>query len=351
MQHAYHRLFGHWMERRWRDLNETKLEGRLEKPVFAISDGRTRLGTWDLSTRTLSLSADLLLTASELEIEEVLAHEMAHQFADEILEANTLPGETPHGAAFRYACERLEIRHSASMKTKGKASPMLDKIRKLLALAESPNVHEAEVAMSRAKDLMERYETDLGIHDHDFCYDWLRKPRKQKSAAQKMIGGLLTRFFGVSVIWVPSKMIFPPHDVWLFEVMGTRANLEVASYVYDYLVRELEVLWKEQRRANPQIKGRSLKRDFQLGVLRGLKERLRADETPVDPEDSHGALVLLKREKLQGFYEDRHPNVRKTRTLHYRRTEAYEAGFREGKNLDIRKGLQERKAGPKRLGS
>jgi len=351
MQSSYLSLFTRWMRRRWSEINQEVLGGRLELPVFAVIESGCKLGSWEQATRTLALSSRLLFHHSELEIEETLKHEIAHQFADEILDAVSDPGETPHGAAFRYACDRLGISHAAGLKSTVKASPMLEKIRKLLALAESPNVHEAEIAMARARALMEKYELDLGVHDHDFCYAYLGGPHKQKAATAKMISSLLICHFGVVAVWIPSRMIQPPRTVWLLEINGSATNIEIAEYVHDYLRAELEILWQARRLSNPAEKGRSLKRDFQLGVLRGLHEKLGAEQAP-PPSRAHHELVLLKQEKLQGFFRERHPSTQKGRSILYRRTDAYHAGYEHGKSMDIRKGIRKRSGGPiKRLES
>ncbi|MDJ0841290.1 MAG: DUF2786 domain-containing protein [Acidobacteriota bacterium] len=351
MFNNYLRLFTRFLQDNWEAVNREAFNGRLKRPVFSISEGRGVLGSWDRSTRTLSISTYLLMNFSILEILETLKHEMAHQFADEILDADKDPAETAHGGRFRYACDRLGISHSSRLATKGQVPPILAKIRKLLALAESPNVHEAEAAMTRARALMERYELDLGVRDHDFCYAYLGFPRKQKSSVERFIASVLLRFFGVELVWVPSSLLHPERRVWLIEICGTSAALEVAEYVYDYLRLELELLWRAQQYRNPMLKGRSSKRDFQLGVMQGLFEKLEAEEAAATTPAEGRQLILLKRDKLREFYNDRHPRLRKARAFTYRETDAYHAGVAEGKNLDIHQGIKGRKGGTRRLGS
>ena len=335
---AFQSLFTRHIDHTWGELNRRFLQGRLQTPVFALSETTKTLGTWNAETRTLSIAVRLFLERSAFEIEEVIKHEMAHQYADEVLKARQVKGETPHGSGFRYACSLLEIQHSARLNLTSKTPPVLLRIRKLLALAESHNVYEAEAAMSKAKDLMERYEMDLGIQDHDFQYRLLGQPRKQKNAVEQFIATLLVRFFHVKLVWIPSEMVPTSKRVWLMEVNGTRTNLEVATYVYDYLKRELEWLWRDQRARRPHWKGKGPKRDFQLGVLKGFMAKLDQSETPMASKSKE--LVRLKSAKLDHFFTDRHPDLRSGRRMTYRENETYREGFKEGQNLDIRPGLK-----------
>ncbi len=354
MFESYRKLFTRHIQHAWFRINQELLDGRLARPVFAISEGENKLGSWQSTTRTLSLSADLLMNWSELEIEETLKHEMAHQFADEVLEANRHPDETAHGSGFRYACELLGISHSARLVSRENASPILSKIRKLLALAESPNVHEAEAAMGRARTLMDRYELDLGVRDHDFCYAFLGEPVKQRSSIRQRIASTLVTFFGIELVWIPSRLVHSDKKVWLMEICGTRTNLEIAGYVYDYLLHELQLLWLAHQRQHPLLKGKGPKRDFQMGVMRGLREKLEQEEG--EPQSSGTReLVLIKQEKLKAFYNNRHPNLSSGRRLTVRLSASFQAGLAEGRNLDIRRGIkageQSTRGGTKRLGS
>lgn len=336
MLQSYVNLFVRFLNRSWDEVNRHYLGGALHPPVFRISESATTLGTWRLHERTLSISGALLLQRSQLEVLEVLKHEMAHQYADEVLAA-TQAGETAHGSGFRHACRLLGIHHSARMNPQSEPSPILSRIRKLLALAESHNEHEAALAMSRAKELMEKYELELADEEQEFRYGFLGKPRKQRAAVEQIIASILVRHFHVRVIWIPSQFIVAERKVWLMELSGTTTNMEVATYVYEYLMRELEYLWLTHRRRNPRSKGKTMKREYQLGVLQGFGQKL--EETQV-AEAVGSELIQLKTARLLDFFHSRHPNTRRGRRLSYRESDSYKAGFAKGKELEIRKGVK-----------
>ena len=335
---AYRRFFTEYLIRMWRGINGNHLQNGLEPPVFQFSESTRRLGSWQRETRTISLSWKLLMHASEHEVEAVLKHEMAHQYADEVLRAADHAGETPHGSAFRHACALLGIESYARFGIQKKASPLLDRVRKLLALAESKNIHEAELAMTRAKQLMEKYALAPEPAHQEFHYLYLGQPHKQKGLPTQLLAGLLVRFFQVEIVWIPSETARNRDRVWLMEALGTLENLEVAEYVYDYLQRELDWLWKAHRKRNPRLKGKGPKRDFQVGLLKGLVEKLGSNEPASEPGR---ALIRLKREKIRAFVTQRHPRLYSGRKASYRLNDTYAAGFQKGKSLEIRKGIKE----------
>lgn len=349
---SYQRLFTRFLMDAWDRANQEYLQGRLRPPVFHLADTETQLGSWHADSRTLSISSNVLMNRSRLEVEEILKHEMAHQFADEVLGASN-KGETAHGAGFRRACELLQIHHNARFQLKTKAHPILDKIKKLLALADSQNPHEAELAMARAHGLMEKYELDLGLQETEFHYTFLGPPRAQKPAVQQFVASVLGRFFHVRIVWIQSSLVVNDKSAWLMEASGTEANLEVAGYVYDFLTREVARLWRKHQIKNPFLKGKSPKRDYQIGVLRGLITKLAEEQ---DVQSTGSELVLLKQARLQQFFDERHPDARAGSKMKYRNNSVFQAGFQEGQSLEINKGLKKGKdsqsvEGTLRLGS
>src|SRR5262245_241759 len=88
----------------WED--HARFKNRLKPPVIVLSDAATRLGRWIHATRTLELSRPLVLARPWPEVVSVLAHEMAHQYVDEVLQ---VVGETAHGETFQQVCAAVGI--------------------------------------------------------------------------------------------------------------------------------------------------------------------------------------------------------------------------------------------------
>ena len=183
----------------WREINANHFHGRMRPPVLALSDVGRRLGQWNSSTRTISVDRALVFEQPWSVVREVLKHEIAHQFVDEILQARD---QAAHGPAFDDVCRRFGIDARATgmpaAPTGGEGgSPVLRRISRLLALAESPNVHEAEAAMKTAQRLMLKHNIDATVAaaSDGYTFVHLGIPRRRVEAAEHVLAGLLARHF------------------------------------------------------------------------------------------------------------------------------------------------------------
>ncbi|PKN29155.1 MAG: hypothetical protein CVU64_09590, partial [Deltaproteobacteria bacterium HGW-Deltaproteobacteria-21] len=57
------------------------------RPLFAIRGLKGKWGTWSSERREISLSRDLIHNHSWDAVRNVLLHEMAHQFSDQVFQA------------------------------------------------------------------------------------------------------------------------------------------------------------------------------------------------------------------------------------------------------------------------
>ena len=293
--------------------NWLRFGSRLRTPVLALSDTTARLGAWIRATRTLELSRALVLDGPWVEVVSVLQHEMAHQYVDEVL---GVQGEHPHGDTFRQLCAALGIdaratgRPAPAAGTPPAPDRVLVRVRKLLALAASCNQHEAESAMQRAHELMLRHNLDAAdaADERRFEVRHVGDPTRRGSQIESAVVGLLTEFFFVRAIRVPAYLPRAGRRGHVYELSGTRANLELAVYVHAFLLRTAERLWTE-RRADPRVRGRD-RLAFQTGVIRGFHDKLRADRRSL----AGTGLVWRPDAALTDFFDRRNPRTRTRRS-------------------------------------
>src|SRR5262249_39851913 len=135
---------------------------------------------------------------------EVLKHEIAHQYVHEILGETD---ETPHGPAFRATCARLGIDAAAAGMPRAPASPeqsrLVEKIARLLALAESPTQHEAEAAAAQAQRLMLKHNLDVRKDARGYAVRHVGRPTGRVIESERLLAMILGKHFFVEVIWVP----------------------------------------------------------------------------------------------------------------------------------------------------
>ena len=183
------------------------LRERCLKPAFSLKNMKNRWGYWNREKRLICLSRNLVLDHSWDCAKEILLHEMAHQIAEEVLGSDKEP---PHGPAFQRACNLLRANPEASGKypllderVSGDAVRTEDKImlrvKKLMALAQSNNRHEAEVAMAKAHEIIEKYNVDLLEKDaaREFVSVFLGRPALRHSREHYHLSALLQEFYFV----------------------------------------------------------------------------------------------------------------------------------------------------------
>jgi hypothetical protein len=320
--------------------NDARFGKRLRAPVLALGDALGRHGAWIAGPRRLELSRALVLEASWPEVLGVLQHEMAHQYVDEVLLER---GEAAHGATFQRVCEERGIDAKAAgapVPANGiEVDRVLDRIRKLLALAGSANQHEAEVAMRRAHELMLRHNVE---HAAQRTYEvrHLGDPKRRGTRVEAEVAGLLGDYFFVKVIRIPYYLPAEGRQGNVYEIAGTRANVEMAAHVWAFLLATCARLWDEHRRAH---RGRD-RLSYQCGVVRGFGEKLRAERV----ELKGTGLVWRGDAGLDRYYCGRNPRIT-TRSRSIRLDGAHAAGREAGRNVVLHRPVEHGGSGTVRL--
>lgn len=341
--HAYQRLSAELqaalvreLQSTYSQLNHQHFKGSLRAAAIKIGEGRGRLGLWSSSSRVIEIARFVVLDHPWCVVVEVLKHEMAHQYVHEVLR---ITDETAHGPAFRDVCKRLGIDATAAgmPRVAGSESEnetrVLERIARLLALAESPNEHEAHAAMSAAQRLMLKYnlENVRAKTEQTYSFRHIGTPVPRTSEAGRILGGILAKHFFVEVIWVPVFVPLEGKRATVLEASGTVANLEMAAYVHAYVMHTAEQLWVQHRRAR-KIGNRD-RRTFMAGVMTGFLEKLDAERAASREE----GLVWVKDADLHAYHRKRFPHIQTIRHAGNRRTEAHAHGREAGRNIVLRK--------------
>ncbi len=311
---------------------------KLRPPAFELVSSVDRLGRWVPMHRTLELSRDLLVLHGWGVLEEVLKHEMAHQYVDEVLQVRDEPA---HGPMFRRVCQERGIDARASgaplNADESAENPMLERIAKLLALAESPNEHEAQAAMSAAQRLMLKHNIEAAVSGTapSYCFRHLGKPTGRISEHERRLAMILDEFFFVQVIWVPVWRVTDAKRGSVLEVCGSRDNVELAAYVYDFLTYTSDALYRADRKRRAD-RTHQARRKFLAGVMSGFHERLKSERKRSETQ----GLVWAGDAELGGYFRRRHPHVRWARHAVSTTGEAYARGQTAGRNIVLHRGVK-----------
>lgn len=332
------------LKREWGSFNYWYLGERLKPPAFDLAPGEARLGFWTAATRTISIAEKHVLEAPWEVVLETLRHEMAHQYVDEVLR---LDGALPHGEAFRRAARLLavdEARRDGQPVPAGPSSTdpdmlaRLRKIRRLLALADSPNVHEAEAALAKANELLLKYNIDLAAAEveRSYTYRHLGKPTGRRPRYTLIMAGLLAEHFFVETIWIQTYDVRTTRTGYVLEICGTPENVDLADFAFHELQRSAHELWRKHKRAE-KIQSDRHRRSYIEGVLTGFGNKLREQR---ELSERKHELVWVGDPGLAAFYRTRHPRIRSESYSVYS-TDAFTAGKEAGAALRLTRALRE----------
>ncbi len=215
---------------------------------------------------------------------------------------------------------------------------VIQKIKKLLALANSSNEHEAALAAGHAQRLLS--EHNLAMADID-ATNKPDKADKVETVVPKTLPKWLRHLSsGVSTAFDCQTVHYPATGKMVF--IGVGADVEIASYTFSYLHRVVRKLCTNYVRhhVDDHITGRNrelLKHSYLLGAVSTITHRLREQkvQTPV----TSTALVPVK----AGLIKQAMSELGTLRTFRSRKSyinaEAYGKGQNDGRQVGINKGI------------
>lgn len=323
--------------RAWHDLNHTFFRDALRAPVLRLVDGTGVLGRWEPVRRSLEMARVLVLQSAWGAIVEVLKHEMAHQYAHEVLGA---VDETAHGPAFRDICARMGIDASASGIPAADISPererLLRRVSALLALAESPNRHEAENAAALAQRLILKHNIAASERSGPRRYGFrhLGEPKGRVQESEHILAALLADHFFVETIWVPAYRPKEGKRGSVLEICGTPENVEVAGYVHAFVSGNAERLWQRYKKEQG-IRSDRDRRGYLAGVMEGFRERLVLEQRRSEQQ----GLVWVGDADVARYQRARHPHMRSVRLRGHGPSDARRYGRAAGRAIVIHRGV------------
>ena len=323
----------------------------MRKPMFSLRDMKGRWGNWSGEKREICLSRKLVLNHPWEAIREVLLHEIAHQFAEEALGAHNEP---PHGPSFKNACHLLR----ANPKASGNYQPIDERVsrdpersedkimlrvKKLMALAESQNQHEAEAAMAKAHEFIEKYNLDLLDQDgnRDFVSVFVGNPALRHHREDYHLAHLLQDSYFVQGIWISAYVLGKGKMGSVLEITGTIQNIKIAGYVYDFVRRFIDSQWAQYNKDKGLNRYR--KTDFAVGIVEGFSSKLKSQDEKKKGVKKRYGLIKIEDPLLQNYMAYRYPRTMKfNRRVSNQDGNVLKDGRSIGRKLVIHKGVSEK---------
>lgn len=228
----------------------------LEYPNFEINYDKNFWGTWNKSTKTITLSCNLFENFEWDAVVQTLKHEMAHMIVSEIWKDISNNGND-HGELFKKACGVMNVSDQRSHSSFDKAGyrlpekeKIVSKIHKLFSLGESNHKAEAELAVQKAHELMIKYNVES-----------LNLLESQKLFVSRPVGNINAKIPTyikslASVVcdnYFVKHIYIPYNGMRYIEMYGEPHNVDIAEYVFHFLIIEGERQWEEFKKSDEYI--------------------------------------------------------------------------------------------------
>ena len=220
---------------------------------------------------------------------------------------------------------------------------VIEKIKKLLALATSDNPHEAALAASRASDLLLKHnlsmaevEATTGKQTEEYVKDtsFAGGKKQEYNWRSYLMNHVAIHNFTKLVRTLSTAS---------FNLIGKPSNIEVSKYLFEYLATEVVRLatqeWK-QHKGKTYSSAQKWKRDFSDAAVAEIGATLKEIRRQEQTEAGTMALVVVSdkalKEAVTRFIGRTTPG--RTR-FSYRDTTASAAGAEAGRGIQIRQGI------------
>jgi hypothetical protein len=219
-------------------------------------------------------------------------------------------------------------------------TPIIDKIKKLLALADSCNEHEAALAAAHAQRLLAAH--NLAMADITSSNRPEKADRVETNVARSLPKWIRHLSAGVSSAFDCQAIHHPATGKMTF--IGIGADVQVAAYTFTYLdrtVRKLCAAYLKQH-AGILIAGRQrelMRNSYYLGAVATISRQLQDQkrQTPVSPGDLVPAKEGLIRKAMNEMGAIRQMHSRRS----YINATAYNQGRTDGQQVSIHKGVEQ----------
>ncbi len=220
---------------------------------------------------------------------------------------------------------------------------VLERIRKLQALSQSPNAEEAALAAAKVLELQYKYNIRIFEVESERKDEYDRGDifiPKQNIAETKWLWSILETFYHVRLCYTTKTK--RPENVTRHALafIGTEVNVEIARYVYVYLVHSYRHLWRTYRRRQ---RAKAEHRDvYYCGITNGLQKQLTQAAERVQSETGKDLMVIFDPKRLDRWFLEEFPDSETAKSGRLAWNErVYRSGFAGGRELRIRRAVSD----------
>jgi hypothetical protein len=177
------------------------------------------------------------------------------------------------------------------------ASSVIEKVRKLLTLSKSDNIHEANAALQTANKLIEQYrlsESELEINDNFECEAIVDddKPLYESGRITRwksLLAQVLARHYGCA-LWNAKS-----YRSNSYQLVGRKSDIEIVRYMFAWLSMEADRLSSSlsKKQGHDRSSGKIFCASYCLGFASGISEQLNASKKSAAEKSTSQAITKL----------------------------------------------------------
>ena len=231
-----------------------------------------------------------------------------------------------------------------------KLTEIAKKVKALLALSQSANANEAALAAEKAREILEKYNmtlTDIEIKSAEMVNNDFRVYHNSKQYPDWYYKKFPRWFYSLTTVMAQYFYVRVVYDFDGFiNFLGAKPDVEVAKYIMQYLVHEIERLAEEylkKFRGSGISQMKELRVSFCIGVVDGIRHKLKSEKDKSVPAKTASGtdLMVIKGAALEEYKKQQFPHLGtiKSGSRLGHDYGAKESGFDKGKNITIRHGV------------
>lgn len=228
---------------------------------------------------------------------------------------------------------------------------IIEKIKKLLDLSKSKNIHEAAAAAKAAEALISKYRISeaelsssdtesLPVEDINILYETARVVSWKSSLAIRLAKHYGCAIFNDALLRASKS----GQKVSRYRLVGQQSDLDLTRFMFGWLTSEIERLCKYNCRGQGHIVAQSYCEGAVKGVLMQLQEAKDLAKKVAEEAGQSMALIKLDNRESQALnvLNSLH-NLRKSSSKSHRHldSDAFHQGVEHGKSMHIASGLKE----------
>ena len=222
---------------------------------------------------------------------------------------------------------------------------VLERIAKLMQMADGGTKHEAEVAAKMAQKLLMKHNLSMS----DVNTDIDEKERailderfSMRDLFKKAEGNWIAMLYNQVALNNLCKIITHSGGRWKdISIIGTKANVSMVNFTCQQLIPRLRQAEKDEWSwYNGYDKRGKFRRGFFVGAVVGVGKQLEAQLKQMKQEDQNvEGLVIYNDKAVQEYMDNKWKNLRTGRRSRTSSNDGFQSGKQVGQNMSIHKGV------------